>query len=127
VAKFEPSLSGLYGNRIEMSIWQQAPVQLREHLAPIFGSGEDPTSHTNWLVMGRATPINSDVDDDLESFVACIQGIGDLEYCNLGIYNGHVVLVDYGERSTQELDFTPPPGGLETYFKALDEPSDFDL
>ena len=107
MAKFEPTLSGLYGNRIERAIWDQAPPQLREHLAPIFNAGEDSVSGSNWLVMGRATPIDVDVDDDLESFVACIRGIGDLEYCNLGVYNGSVVLVDYGERTAEPLDFAP--------------------
>ena len=107
VAKFEPTLSGLYGNHIELAIWEQSPPELREHLVPIFGSGTDKASGTNWLVMGRATPIDVDVDDDLESFVAAIQGIGDLEYCNLGVYKGRVVLVDYGERTSEPLGFDP--------------------
>lgn len=122
VAKFEPTLSGMYGNRVELSIWKAAPPQLREYLAPIFSSGQDAA--TNWIVMGRATDINPNIDDDLESFTASISGIGDLEYCNLGVYDGHLVVVDYGERTGDDLDFIFTDPEAVEYDEYLEGPRD---
>ena len=106
-AKFEPSLSETYGNRAEMAVWRASPPQLKAHLAPVFDAGHD--AFNNWLVVGRCQPVDIDVDVELEDFAYSVSGISDIEPQNLGWYKDTLVVMDYGQRTADPLDFFDEP------------------
>ena len=92
--------------REEAALWAVAGTRIRAHMAPVVEYGR--SAEVGWTLMGRCQPLSPYTDRFGEEVEGVSTQLGDvvvdLMRTNVGIYEGRLVVLDYGMLSVARAD-----------------------